>query len=510
MEYSQAAKAKNCIVLGFIWTSSTEVVYVTDLGIEIYTVYSERRTVKYMRNCSVATSWFYSCPRENFLVTSPKLETQTLQVWAIRGGSCYKLGSVETDSGTSIREREAAMLAVYQHSYLALCIGEDEGPREVRLHRLGPDSVSWSHTLELGSTAPGPLGLQVLDSLVLLHSQAEGRTRVFDLRLGEDRAGLAVLQPSLPPTAICQEDSGYSQPLPYSPSWVIFRPAVLVDARIGNMWTLQLKLDQAQGGEPLTMVKLLLNREVGKPPLLRLLRSCLASTTLSLATLGQLLAQVVTALQLHLTQASPPPTVVVDQPDLFTHLFSTSSAHDIPVSRLQAGLVELLLCLASHSISPRQFFHELLINLAVKSGKFYQLHQMLQYGVLADSKPVACLLLSLESAYRPARQLALDMMARLGTATEEMIEIFLAEGKLISALQLVRAHGLVDSVSARKFLEAAEKTEDRMLFFNVFSFFEERNLRLRGSGKFSRGEQCDLYVQKFKATFLDCNENDVV
>ena len=33
---------------------------------------------------------------------------------------------------------------------------------------------------------------------------------------------------------------------------------------------------------------------------------------------------------------------------------------------------------------------------------------------------------------------------------------------------LVKATGLVDSVSARKFLEAADKTDDRMLFFNVF------------------------------------------
>ena len=32
--------------------------------------------------------------------------------------------------------------------------------REVRLHKLGPDSVSWSHTLVL-LPGPGPLGLQV-------------------------------------------------------------------------------------------------------------------------------------------------------------------------------------------------------------------------------------------------------------------------------------------------------------------------------------------------------------
>ena len=75
--------------------------------------------------------------------------------------------------------------------------------REVRLHKLGPDSVAWSYTLVL-QPGPGPLGLQVtivqyallcfgemyiniepqvVDNLVLLHSQSEGRSRIYDLQL---------------------------------------------------------------------------------------------------------------------------------------------------------------------------------------------------------------------------------------------------------------------------------------------------------------------------------------
>ena len=74
---------------------------------------------------------------------------------------------------------------------------------EVRLHKLGPDSVTWSYTLVL-QPGPGPLGLQVIfeqyallcfgemyintesqvvDNLVLLHSQSEGRSRIYDLQL---------------------------------------------------------------------------------------------------------------------------------------------------------------------------------------------------------------------------------------------------------------------------------------------------------------------------------------
>ena len=115
------------------------------------------------------------------------------------------------------------------------------------------------------------------------------------------------------------------------------------------------------------------------------------------------------------------------------------------------------------------------------------------------------------------------MMSRLGTATQEIIEILLARGQVISALNYgeyfcqaqgqllypwfndfiisVTANGGVDSASARKFLEAAEATEDKMVFFNVYSFFEERNLRLRGGPSFSPSDQCEHFVRKYGDMF---------
>ena len=58
----------------------------------------------------------------------------------------------------------------------------------------------------------------------------------------------------------------------------------------------------------------------------------------------------------------------------------------------------------------QHFLYELIINILVHNNCFYQLHQFLQYHVLGDSKPLACLMLSLESVYPPAHQLALDML----------------------------------------------------------------------------------------------------
>lgn len=60
---------------------------------------------------------------------------------------------------------------------------------------------------------------------------------------------------------------------------------------------------------------------------------------------------------------------------------------------------------------------------------------------------------------------------------------------------------MVDQVSARKFLEAAKNTEDITLFYSVFKFFEQRNLKLHNTTTFAKGEHCQAYIQHFKYLF---------
>ena len=49
-EFSQSAKAKNSTIIGFIWTSNTEVVFVTDHGLEIYNISQDKKTTKVNNN----------------------------------------------------------------------------------------------------------------------------------------------------------------------------------------------------------------------------------------------------------------------------------------------------------------------------------------------------------------------------------------------------------------------------------------------------------------------------
>lgn len=77
---------------------------------------------------------------------------------------------------------------------------------------------------------------------------------------------------------------------------------------------------------------------------------------------------------------------------------------------------------------------------------------------------------------------------RLSTANDEIVEVLLSKQQVLGALRFIRSVGAHDNVSARKFLDAARQTNDTMLFYTIFRFFEQRNMRLRGNPGFNQGK----------------------
>ncbi len=56
----------------------------------------------------------------------------------------------------------------------------------------------------------------------------------------------------------------------------------------------------------------------------------------------------------------------------------------------------------------------------------------------------------------------------------------------------------VEGISARKFLEAAQNSQDPSVFFGVYKYFQQRNRRARGSPAFLKGTtQERIFVRKF-------------
>ena len=111
--------------------------------------------------------------------------------------------------------------------------------------------------------------------------------------------------------------------------------------------------------------------------------------------------------------------------------------------------------------------------------------------------------------HHPA-QIALDMLKRLQTANEKIIEVLLSKSQVIAALKYLESIDSMDAASPRKFLEASLNTGDNMAFFTVYRLFQKRNIRLRKHPGFAPGEQCDIYDKHFAKLFgKDRFSNDI-
>ncbi|XP_061569580.1 regulator of MON1-CCZ1 complex [Cololabis saira] len=391
-----------------------------------------------------------------------------------------------------------------------------------------------SHVLKLNTT--GKFALNISDNLVVVHHQSSQTSLIFDIRLKEPDSAVNQHQPVLPGRSIHPYRVPLAgpavvpsqPPLPcqlYSSSWSVFQPDIIISASEGYLWYLQVKLPptvnllQDKG----KLMDFLLRRRDCKMVILAVCSQLLGSgedgSLPVVATVFDKLNQVykdyLEAEQSY-TQAVEAGTgrggsaqkrpvrtqAVVDQSDMYTHVLSCfTERKDVSHKFVIAVLMEYIRSLNQYQVTVQHYLYELVIKTLVQHNLFYMLHQFLQYHVLSDSKPLACLLLSLESTYPPAHQLSLDMLKRLSTANDEIVEVLLSKQQVLAALRFIRSVGGHDNVSARKFLDAARQTEDQMLFYTIFRSFQQRNQRLRGSPAFTPGEHCDDHVFHFKQLF---------
>ncbi|EEC17809.1 conserved hypothetical protein, partial [Ixodes scapularis] len=350
----------------------------------------------------------------------------------------------------------------------------------------------------------GRFAVNVVDSLIIVHHQASKRSMLFDIRIpGISDGFVSHHRPVVPASPIkpfklkvpmvpnnSLEEVSYEL---YSPNWVVFQPNIVIDAKIGCLWYVQLSLEPllAHFDDKRKLVDFLLQRSNSKEVLLGVCRRLLAKgSELPLEQLADVFDKLAAK------------EGCVEPSDMYAHVFSefadeAEDRHHFVVSTL----VEYIRSLVEHRVAVPYCLNELLINVLVRNRRFHQLHQFLQYHVLTDTKPLACLLLSLHTLYPPATQLALDMLKRLGTANEEIVEVLLSQHKVLSAIRFVQNTGGTDAISARKFLEAARSHDDDTVFYAVFKFFEHRNVALRGKPEFAKGEHCEQYVKHFETLY---------
>jgi regulator of MON1-CCZ1 complex len=87
---------------------------------------------------------------------------------------------------------------------------------------------------------------------------------------------------------------------------------------------------------------------------------------------------------------TPKAAVVIDQSEMYSNVFVplTDKADETSSKFVVAVMIEYVRSLSDCRIPVQHYLFELLINAMVERKAFFQLHQLLQYHVITDSKPL--------------------------------------------------------------------------------------------------------------------------
>ncbi|XP_058829587.1 regulator of MON1-CCZ1 complex [Topomyia yanbarensis] len=516
------------IIYGFVWVQERQVALISNAGVEIFQPNFEKRVLKSIKSLNITVNWFSFCPTSNFALLSSNMGT-ILTPLMLKPSTITKLPRLELGTGQGCSGRDVTLAQLYGTNAILILKQLQNRQFEIVIYLLnGPGlAPKKSHILRLGQN--GRFAMNIVDDVVVVHHQATSTSMLFDIALGgaevEPGSGAVIHQPIIPAKPI----KPFALEVPsisldgktincdlYSQHWVLFQPNIVIDAKLGCMWFVLLKLNSLCTliTDRLRLVEFLLQRTDGKLVLLRVLKEMMSTnysgTMLPIiesvfnklnslyksvldSELQSQMALMSLSSKAQSNKSSLAPRVVIDQSDMYTGVFATIT----DTEQLGKILLLYLHSLVRHGISANHELSKQIIIDLVKNKQFDTLQQLLKYSALNESKPLACFLLSLSNSDPSISQMALDMLSRLN-ASEIILEVLLEKGQVIEALRIAKQLPGADSLPARKYLEAASKTKDPLVFHSVYNFFQAKNVRLRGSPDFLKHEQCTEYVQHYQ------------
>ena len=134
-EYSQSCKSKSSShLLGFVWVGATEVVFITNLGLEYYMVYPEKRSLKLIKSYNLTVNWFVYSSENKVLLLSSSLQANALQPYHFKDGSITRLSKFEAELpfvynqlSQKLLERDVYLAPIYQRLYCMIVKNNPKG-----------------------------------------------------------------------------------------------------------------------------------------------------------------------------------------------------------------------------------------------------------------------------------------------------------------------------------------------------------------------------------------------
>uniref|UniRef100_A0A8C7DV14 Regulator of MON1-CCZ1 n=1 Tax=Oncorhynchus kisutch TaxID=8019 RepID=A0A8C7DV14_ONCKI len=399
-------------------------------------VLPDKRSLKLLKSQSINVNWYMYCPETAVILLSTTFQGNVLQPFAFKSGTMSKMSKFEIElpvvpkpAKLNLSERDIAVANIYGQLYVMYLKHHsrttDSPCAEVILYQLPREgSCKKTNVLKLNTT--GKFALNVVDNLVVVHHQSTQTSIIFDIKLREPDCALNVHQPVLPPRSI------HPYRIPLTGIGCV-TCSVCSSSVSGYQWYLQVKLPptvnllQDKG----KLIDFLLRRRDCKMVILSVCsqmlngedKGSLPVVATVFDKLNQVFKEYLEAEQTYTVAMESGPSrgstarerpvrtqAVIDQSDMYTHVLSSfTEKKDVSHKFIIAVLMEYIRSLNQVQITVQHYLYELVIKTLVHHSLFYMLHQFLQYHVLSDSKPLACLLLSLEGTYPAAHQLSLDI-----------------------------------------------------------------------------------------------------
>lgn len=535
-EFSQSSRKSSGNIIGFNWTCQNQIVFINHNGIEFFQINGKQGKVRSIKAYSINVNWFVYSPQFCVLVVSSTLSGNILHPFYFKppqqgSTNINRLPKFQVELPPStptqrsqLHERQVSIVTLHGKLFLAVTKSPQHGQESYKTTEIGlyelttESSVNKVATLHLGIT--GRFAVNCVDNMIVVHHQNSKTSMLFDicwsspaesnsvLQLTTTRTpafripnfnlkqdgGVTTFRPIMQPMAITQYLHDSKPCELYSSSWVVFQPGIIIDAKIGLLWELKMsvgKLSQHMVCSKPALIRLLLHRRNYKHTIFCTLRSLVMTQSAKLSVLGDIFDILNSVID----------DVLVTQDEMLEEVFSPLLSRDEVDPNYKISLItEYIRSLRLHKLRISYFFYEIIVGLLVRCNQLFRLHQLVQFQVLGDSAPLACLLLSLEKSYQPAFLLGIDMLKRLKD-TPGITDALLKKYDVTSALQYACSLNQEDSLDSAKFLQSAVDSGDNVLFYTTYQFFVTRNERLRKSPEFLTEEGAAEFVTLYKSLF---------
>jgi len=264
--YCQTCKGKTTQISDFFWASDSEIIFVTDLGVEFYEVNADKKAVKCTKTISVGlvnwSLWHYDS--KNLLISSG-VYGNIIHPFHYNNGTLFKYAKFEielafypTDPKLTLLRRDVIITNMYNQMYVVASKQDARSTQsaEIVLYKLFKDKpTAKSNILKLNTS--GQFQVNIVDNLILVHHLQSKTTFLYDLKfasVSDQQVDIHQLplvsplpmkrstykHPFVPSFGVSQTPSVKTEL--YSSHWIAFQPDIIIDAIQGCMWKTEINL----------------------------------------------------------------------------------------------------------------------------------------------------------------------------------------------------------------------------------------------------------------------------